>query len=275
MDFTGFDSWIGKKESCLDDLPRPLVKRIAATFGASCPDENGPLPYLWHWAFFQEPVFEEHIGRDGHPKLGGFLPPLEGRIRMWAGGRLKFYSPLLVGRPAERKSEVVNVVEKEGKSGSLVFVTVRHLYFQGDCVCIEEEQDIVYRYPSAPARSSKDSNQKFEWATLVNPSTVMLFRYSAVTFNGHRIHYDFPYVTETEGYSSLVIHGPLIATLLLAEFLENNPDKQPESFEFRGVRPLTQGTPFELGGLHEANKEFELCAFNESGPAHKARVICK
>lgn len=275
MNLKSFDSWIGKKEISLDDIPLTLVKRMAATFGAPCPVNDSPLPYLWHWAFFQEPVFEEDIGVDGHPKLGTFLPPLNGRIRMWAGGRIKFYSPLFVGRTAERQSDVINVVKKEGKSGSLVFVTVRHRYFQGEKLRIEEEQDIVYRYPGAPSKSSKDSQQNFDWASRINPSTVMLFRYSAATFNGHRIHYDYPYVTETEGYRNLVVHGPLIATLLLSKFLENNPDEEPESFEFRGVRPLIQGVPFQLGGRREANNRFELCAFNEDGPAHKAKVFFK
>ncbi|PTB99264.1 transposase [Marinobacter sp. Z-F4-2] len=275
MDLTGFDSWIGNKERSLDDIPLTLVKRMAATFGVPCPSVDGPLPHLWHWAFFQEPVFEEDIGVDGHPKLGTFLPPLKGRIRMWAGGRIKFFAPLLVGREAERYSDVVNVVEKEGQSGSLVFVTVRHRYSQDEILCIEEEQDIVYRYPSAPAKSSKDSQKKFDWASQINPSTVMLFRYSAVTFNGHRIHYDYPYVTGKEGYQNLVVHGPLIATLLLSDFLKNNPDKDPERFEFRGIRPLTQGEPFQLGGRLETNNSFELCAFNENGPAHNAKVFCK
>lgn len=275
MTLTGLDAWIGKKESSSDDIPVTLVKRMASTFGVRCPSVGDALPYLWHWAFFQEPVFEEDIGVDGHPKLGAFLPPLDGRIRMWAGGRLKFFSPLLVGRTAERHSDVVNITEKEGKSGPLVFVTVQHRYYQDDELRIQEEQDIVYRYPSAPSERFHDLQKRFDWDSQITPSTLMLFRYSAATFNGHRIHYDYPYVTEIEGYKNLVVHGPLIATLLLSKFLENNSDKEPVSFEFRGVRPITAGSSFRLGGVQAADNMFELCAFNESGAAHKAKVFCK
>jgi len=275
MTLTNLDSWIGKKESSSDDIPVTLVKRVAATFGVPCPGVGEPLPYLWHWAFFQEPVFEEDVGADGHPKLGGFLPPVDGRIRMWAGGRLKFFSSLLVGRAAERHSDVLDITEKEGKSGPLVFVTVRHRYYQDGELRIQEEQDIVYRYPGAPSEKFHKLQKKFDWVSQVTPSTLMLFRYSAVTFNGHRIHYDYPYVTGVEGYQNLVVHGPLIATLLMSAYLELNPDKDPVSFEFRGVRPITAGSTFKLGGVQADDNMLELCAFDEGGAAHKAKVFFK
>ncbi|WP_372966152.1 MaoC family dehydratase N-terminal domain-containing protein [Marinobacter sp.] len=267
-----YGAWLGKQETSYDDLPCVLVKRIAATMGVSAPDNGDPLPHLWHWAFFQEPVIEDLTGPDGHPALGQFMPPVDGRNRMWAGGRLSFLSPLLVGQPAERRSEVKNIVEKQGKSGSLVFVTVSHQYWQNGTLCIDEEQDIVYRAPSAPRLSAEGAIPELNWQESVQPSSVMLFRYSAVTFNSHRIHYDYPYVTDTEGYPNLVVHGPLIATMLLHSFIRNNPQKEPKKFEFRGVRPLIQGTRFNLGGFTHSTNQYDLLAFNQDGPAHQARV---
>jgi itaconyl-CoA hydratase/mesaconyl-C4 CoA hydratase len=268
-----YGEWLGKRETNKDTLPYTLVKRIAATMGKTAPGDGEALPHLWHWAFFQDPVSENLTGPDGHTVPGQFIPPVEGCNRMWAGGRLDFHSPLLVGQVAERHSEIKNVVVKQGKSGSLVFVTVRHQYWQNDSLCVDEEQDIVYRAPSTPRSTALGAIPELQWQESIEPSRVMLFRYSAVTFNSHRIHYDYPYVTEIEGYQNLVVHGPLIATLLLHGFIRNNPELRPKRFEFRGVRPLIQGTEFTMGGYLSTDNQGDLLAFNEDGPAHQARVI--
>ena len=207
--------WIGRTEEIHDHLSQNLVTRIAATFGEKVPQAGEPLPALWQWCFFQPTVEEQGLGDDGHPARGGFLPPAHNRNRMWAGGRFEFYAPLKVGADATRVSTITNVQEKHGKTGSLLFVTVQHDYLQDDQLAIREEQDIVYREPTPPKAGSGDALARGEWTEAVEPTPTLLFRYSAVTFNGHRIHYDYPYVTGTEGYSGLVVHGPLIATLSL------------------------------------------------------------
>lgn len=265
-------SWVGRSEISIDTLPLTLVRRIAVTFGEECPRVGETLPPLWHWAFFQDPVIEELLGEDGHPERGIFLPPIDGRNRMWAGGRLVFDAPLKVGIEAERHSTITDIKEKQGKTGALLFVTVKHNYFQEGQLCISEEQDIVYREPSPPKLSHVAPLKKIEWIDTVCPSSVMLFRYSAVTFNGHRIHYDHPYVTEQEGYPGLVVHGPMLATLLLSSFLKNHSELTPRRFAFRGLRPMMAGHEFKLGGYRGEGKEYVLLAFNDQGIAHQAEI---
>jgi len=272
MGDNSYDYWLGKSESVEAIISECLVKRIAVTFGTETPKHGVPLPHLWHWAFFQEPVSEDLTGPDGHPALGQFMPPVEGRNRMWAGGRLAFHTPLLVGKPAQRRTEIIKITEKQGNTGALLFVTLRHQFTQDNILCIDEEQDVVYRAPTAPRLQDSGEIPLMHWQESVAPSAVMLFRYSAVTFNSHRIHYDYPYVTASEGYSNLVVHGPLIATLLLHSFISNNPEKEPKHFDYRGVRPLIQGTEFSLGGYAKTDNESVLLAFNDDGPAQQARV---
>ena len=264
--------WIGKQERSEDALSLSLVKRVAVTFDLACPAAGEPLPWLWHWAFFQEPVAPEGLGADGHPARGGFLPPAEGRNRMWAGGRLEFIRPLLVGIEAERQSTIADVQEKEGRSGKLLFVTVRHEYTQRGELCIREEQDIVYREPTPPRLSLDKPLAEPQWAERIQPSPVMLFRYSAVTFNGHRIHYDWPYATQKEGYPGLVVHGPMIATLMLQAFCNANPGATPTRLSYRGLRPLIADDDFQVAGRRGEAGKASLWAFNDRGPAHEAEI---
>lgn len=270
---TDFTSWIGRTEEARDHLSLNLIKRIAATFGEAAPAEGDSLPALWQWCFFQEPVSETQLGGDGHPARGGFLPPADNRNRMWAGGRVEFIAPLIVGGHAHRLSTILQIEEKQGRTGSLLFVTVRHDYSQGGQLCLREEQDIVYREPNPPKLSSGEGPHAGQWSETIVPTPTLLFRYSAVTFNGHRIHYDYPYVTATEGYPGLVVHGPMIATFNLRAFIRANPDKRVKHFAYRGVRPLNVPTPFHVGGrLIEAGKA-QLWAGNEAGVAQSAEVI--
>lgn len=269
---TDFSAWIGRTEEAHDVLSRNLVKRIAATFGEATPADGEPLPPLWQWCFFQEPVFESQLGSDGHPARGGFLPPADNRNRMWAGGRLEFIAPLTAGGEALRLSTILNIEEKHGRTGSLLFVTVRHDYSQNGLLCVREEQDIVYREPNPPRLNSGEAPENGDWSETVSPTPTLLFRYSALTFNGHRIHYDYPYVTDTEGYPGLVVHGPMIATFNLRAFIRANPDKPVRHFAYRGVRPLTLPTPFQVGGRIVEPGKALLWAGNADGVAQSAEV---
>ena len=190
----------------------------------------------------------DELGTDGHPARGGFLPPADNRNRMWAGSRLSIQGQLLAGVPAYKKTTIKSVVEKQGRTGSLLFVTLTHEMMQnGQCV-IHDEQDIVYRTPSAPKLQGSEPAPQAMWRETVEPDAVWLFRYSAVTFNGHRIHYDFPYVTEQEGYPGLVIHGPLIFTTMVQAFCHAHPDAHIKHLTYRGLRPLISPKPYDVAG---------------------------
>lgn len=264
--------WIGSSETVADNLDVGHAARIAATLSEPAPGVGDPLPPLWQWAFFIAPVGMDGLGRDGHPARGGFLPPADDRNRMWAGGRVTFHHPLRVGIPAERRSTVADVREKTGRTGALLFVTVRHEYRQEGVLAIEEEQDIVYRQPSPPKLVGTDVPPASQWREPVDPSPVLLFRYSAVTFNGHRIHYDHPYVTGTEGYPGLVVHGPMIATFMLAAFCHAHPAARLEHFSYRGLRPLVAPTPFEVAGRVAEPGQADLWAEQDGTLAHQAQI---
>lgn len=274
-------SWVGRTESCDDNIDPGHIEKMAITLGAGIPEAGDVLPNLWHWGLFVKPVAYEGLGVDGHPVTGGFLPPAQNRNRMWAGGRVRFLNPLLVGTPATRKSTILAIKEKEGRTGSLTFVTVQHEITQDYVLCISEEQDIVYRQPTPPKLDGSIAAPEAQWSETVEPSTVMLFRYSAVTFNGHRIHYDLDYVTREEGYPGLVVHGPLIATKMSRAFAHAHPDKKVTSFSYRGLRPLIAPAPFEVAGrlvetVAENNTEnegrAELWAEQDGTLAHQAEV---
>jgi itaconyl-CoA hydratase/mesaconyl-C4 CoA hydratase len=272
MSSSDFSAWIGRRQESQDRISFTLVKRIAATLGEPAPRSGESLPPLWHWAFFQEPVTADELGPDGHPALGGFLPPAHNRNRMWAGSRLEFYQPLTVEADVTCVSTILNVEEKHGRTGSLLFVTVRHEYFQDGKRALQDEQDIVYREPTPPKLSGTEAIPQGQWRDLVVPSPTLLFRYSAVTFNGHRIHYDWPYVTDTEGYPGLVVHGPLIATLNLRAFTKAHPNARLKRFTFRGVRPLISPQPFEVGGRLIDSGKAQLWAGNQDGTAQIGEV---
>jgi len=265
-------AWIGRSETSQDHISHNLVKRIAATLSEPTPSPGDALPLLWHWAFFQEPAEEAGLGADGHPARGGFLPPADNRNRMWAGSRLEFLGPLRVDANVSRCSTILDVKEKHGSTGALLFVTVRHEYVQDGQRVLVEEQDIVYREPTPPKLGGTEAMPEGEWQEAIQPSPTLLFRYSAVTFNGHRIHYDWPYVTETEGYPGLVVHGPLIATLNLRAFMRANPLAKVHRFSFRGVRPLICPDAFTVAGRLLNEGKAHVWAGNAAGQAQVGEV---
>lgn len=235
-----------ERRSALIDPER--VEALANTLDVDAP-LDGALPPAWHWIFFNSFVRRGEVGADGHPKRGGFLPDVGLPRRMWAGGRLRYLAPLRVGAVADRVSEILNVIPKTGKAGRLVFVTVRHRIAHDGEVCVEEEQDIVYReapQPGAAAPVPQAAPEGATWSELVSADPVLLFRYSALTSNGHRIHYDAPYAREVEGYADLVVHGPLISTLLQGLACHAFPQKRLTLFDFRAVSPLFVNQPFYI-----------------------------
>lgn len=255
-DLEGLTDWIGRTETRDDVIAADRVAAMAATLDHErAPGPGAALPPGWHWLFFNPAVRAAEIGPDGHPKRGGFLPPVPLPRRMWAGGRLTFHAPLKMGEVARRESEILKVEAKSGRSGALVFVTVRHRIHGAAGLGIEEEHDIVYRPLPAPgvvAPAPPQAPTDGVWRREIRPDPVLLFRYSALTFNGHRIHYDHPYVTQVEGYPGLIVHGPLIATLLMDLANRERPGAL-RHFAFRAISPLFDTAPFSVHGAPAVN----------------------
>jgi itaconyl-CoA hydratase/mesaconyl-C4 CoA hydratase len=272
MSSTDLSAWLGKQQTVVDRMDPGHAARIAVTLGDPIPDVGMKLSPLWHWAFFLETVPIAQTGLDGHPARGSFLPPADNRNRMWAGGRVSFDGALEVGVEARKTSTVTAIQEKKGRTGSLLFVTVKHDIEQNGKLVVSEEQDIVYREPSPPKLQGTEPAPASQWSELVDPSPVLLFRYSAVTFNSHRIHYDHPYVTQTEGYPGLVIHGPLIATMMCRAFAHAHPKASLKHLAYRGLRPLIAPKVFSVAGAVVAQGEAKLWAEQDSTLAHQAEL---
>lgn len=263
-----FSDAVGRTENRLATIDPERVEALAATLDlATAPRAGEALPPAWHWIFFNPFVRRSEVGADGHPKRGGFLPDVGLPRRMWAGGRLRYLAPLRVGSPAERVSEILSVTPKSGKAGRLLFVTVRHRISQDGRLAIEEEQDIVYReapQPGAPAPVPPPAPEGAMISEVISPDPVLLFRFSALTSNGHRIHYDVPYAQDEEGYPGLVVHGPLISTLLQGLAGRVRPEKRLSRFDFRAVSPLFVDSPFVIEA-GEAEGGLRLWAKNSTG----------
>jgi 3-methylfumaryl-CoA hydratase len=243
-------TWIGRRAIAHDTVDPARVANLAATLDRPAPARGAALPEAWHWILFNSFVPRPEVGPDGHAERGGFLPPVTLPRRMWAGSRLEFVADLLVGAAARRDSEILDVKPKRGRSGDLVFVTVRHRIFGDERLAIVEEHDIVYRDLPNPGEASPPvpAPVPATWRDTVTPDPVLLFRYSALTLNGHRIHYDHPYVTQVEGYPGLIVHGPLIATLLLDLARRMAPARAIDAFAFRAASPLFADAPFTVNG---------------------------
>jgi 3-methylfumaryl-CoA hydratase len=264
-----YASWLGKEEASTETIDPVRVAALAATLDLpSAPAMGEPLPPGWQWLFFNPIVRRSGLGADGHPKRGGFLPPIDLPRRMWAGSRITYREPLIVGRPASRRSRITQIADKTGRRGPLWFVTVEHVTSMDDRECVIEQQDIVYRGatpPGAPAPTPEQAPQGATWEASVDPDTTLLFRYSALTFNGHKIHYDQQYAQREEGYPDLVVHGPLAATLLQQFALQQHPGRRLATFNFRGVYPLHVGRPFTLQGRYDETGALDLWTRGPNG----------
>jgi 3-methylfumaryl-CoA hydratase len=269
--------WIGNQESIEETIAAEPLHRMRAALDLEpmTIQVGEAVPPLWHWAYFLTPVRASELGRDGHPALGSFMPPVPLPRRMWAGGQFQFSDALRVGDKARKQSTVRDVKFKEGRTGKLCFVEVEHCIYVGEELRIRETHNIVYRdipQPGSeniqPAQAPADA----EWSRDVVPNSTLLFRYSALTFNGHRIHYDLDFCRQEEGYPGLVFHGPLSATLLVQLAIEHNPGKRLAAFEFRALSPLFDNAPFTLNGRMEDDKAIMWASNAEGQLAMKSTV---
>jgi len=250
-DSPDLQAWVGRSEERRDVIQseRCVALQAALNLSGDRLSDGDALPPLWHWLYFWDIAPRSELGRDGHPAVGGFMPPVGQARRMWAGSRVTFPGTLGLGEPATRVSTIEKVAEKSGRSGKLVFVTVRHELSGSDGLAVIDEHDIVYREDTgkgASARPGEPAPEGAQWVETVDPDPTLLFRYSALTFNGHRIHYDRDYARDVEGYDGLVVHGPLLATMMVGMAAGSLPDRSVSRFEFRGMRPVMDTETFTV-----------------------------
>jgi 3-methylfumaryl-CoA hydratase len=252
VDLDHLRGWVGRRqesEQALDPFPARALAGLLDR--PQAPGEGDALPLPWHWLYFLDTPARSETGRDGHPRRGGFLPPVPLPRRMWAAGRMQVAAPLLLGRKAQKLSTVRRVDLKAGKTGPLVFVTVDHELRQDGRACLVEEQTIVYRdAPAVPAPlpPGEPAPAASAWERELLPDPNLLFRFSALTYNGHRIHYDREYAMRAEFYPALVVQGPLLATLLLDLVQRERPGALVGSYAFRALRPAFDHAPLHLCG---------------------------
>jgi len=272
---TKLQSWQERSETMSDVITAAPLRALSATLDRDdpAPAHGTPVAPLWHWLYFLPHARQSEIGPDGHPRRGGFLPPVPLPRRMWAGGRLRWEAgnPLRVGQQVQRVSTIRSVQHKTGRSGELLFVLVEHRFSNQDGLALTEEHDIVYRAaarhgdPVPPPQQPPLAGQA-AWSRTIVPDDVLLFRYSALTFNGHRIHYDRRYVTQVEGYPGLIVHGPLIATLLLDLLRRQVRGARVVAFDFKALRPTFDLHPFSVHGKpREDGRTIDLWAQDHEG----------
>ena len=270
LDIDPLRTWVGRCETVHDIATEVPLKALSATLDREDP-AIGPgteVPPCWHWLYFLPLHRQSGLGPDGHARRGGFLPPVPLPRRMWAGSRLDFLAPVRAGQALQRTSRIADVRLKQGRTGPLVFVQVHHDILAEGRHAIHEEHDIVYRdlpQPGEAAAAGVPAPQDARWTREIVADDVLLFRYSALTFNGHRIHYDRRYVTELEGYPGLVVHGPLIATLLLDLLRRELPTAHVRRFEFKAMKPIFDIAPFRLCARLEGDRTVKLWAVTPDG----------
>jgi 3-methylfumaryl-CoA hydratase len=263
--------WIGRTAEAEGLVTAANADVLAATLDRDDPPyaAGDEIPPGWHWYYFPERVKLSETAADGHARRGAFMPPVPLPRRMWAANKQTYHRPLHIGETVRRVSTLVDVSPKEGKSGALCFVTAKHEVFGESGLATTEEQTTVYRGPAdpkAPPAAAQAPPGKAVWRRTVHPSPVLLFRYSAVTMNSHRIHYDRDYTTKVEGYPGLLVHGPLIMTLLLDLFRRELPRARLASFAARAVAPLYDGAAFEVQGEPGADgRSAKVWALNPQG----------
>jgi 3-methylfumaryl-CoA hydratase len=270
LDLDHLRQWIGRTSEASDVVTAQLVKGLRATLFQEIgePKAGHAAPFTVHWCLAQ-PVFAmSMLGPDGHPTRGGFLPPVPLPRRMWAGGELQFLATLRVGDEAKRVSRIADVTVKTGSTGTLCFVSVEHIVTTAQGTAIRERQDIVYREmggpQAAPAKSDMPSPRMAQHRETHMADPVLLFRYSALTFNGHRIHYDRDYVSKVEGYPGLIFHGPLQAAFIVELAAKLRGGKPPKIFSYRGVQPLFEGSAFSVNA-NDNGDAMELWTANSQG----------
>lgn len=258
LDEQAYAAYIGKTQSAQDTVIAGPMRRLAATLDRDEPElpPGAAIPPSGQWLLFLPHYRQSEAGPDGHAARGGFLPPVPLPRRMWAGGRLIYTDPLRVGDTVTKTSTIKNVQVKNGRTGALCFVLVEHRYETARGLALVEEHDIVYRDvpPAGTPAPAYEKAPHGEWREEIVPTDLMLFRYSALTFNGHRIHYDRKYVTEVEGYPGLIFHGPLQATLLMDLACRKNPGRQMKSFSFRATKPVFDLHPLYIGGIRSGDQ---------------------
>jgi len=267
-----FDGWEGKSWEQQDVIDGGLVAGMSATldYNNVQPKNGDPLPPCWHWMYFRDNTRQSQLGIDGHGARGGNMPTISLPRRMWAGSNIKFLRSLRIGETASKHTLIKSITPKMGKSGQLIFVNLKHTILNStEEVVIKEEQNLVYREASKSSSVPKNNMRipcQATWTRKVEPDSVLLFRYSALTFNPHRIHYDRKYSTEVEGYPGLVVHGPLIATLMVDLCRRNCGDKVIDQFSFRALAPLFDVGSMILGGANDSNNQsVQVWAASEDG----------
>jgi 3-methylfumaryl-CoA hydratase len=268
LDLDHLRQWIGRTTEASDIVTAHLVKGLRATLFQEIgePKAGDAAPFTAHWCLAQ-PVFPmSQLGPDGHPTRGGFLPPVPLPRRMWAGGELQFVDALRVGDESKRTSRISDITVKTGSTGTLCFVSVEHVVTSPRGIAIRERQDIVYRDmpggPAAPAEAAPPPAARHRETHMADP--VLLFRYSALTFNGHRIHYDRDYVTKVEGYPGLIFHGPLQAAFIVELAAKLRGGQPPKKFVYRGLQPLFEGSEFSVNA-NDNDAGMELWTANSAG----------
>ena len=260
--------WIGASETAEDAATPLLSRRMAGLLDRGAPEPGTVWPQCWIWAMFWPALRHDATGPDGHAARGGFLPPIDLPRRMWGGSRIIVAAPIRVGDTVARHSTITKITEKSGRAGRLCFVTVEHRLSVAGELRLTEIQTIAYREAAtpAPAPAEPGPGPDFEpmWRRPVTPDAVLLYQYSAATFNTHRIHYDHPYATGVEGYPGLVVHGPLTATLLMELLAAELPDAMPLDFQVTALKPLFTPAPFDLAGRVDGDT-FQLVALTEDG----------
>lgn len=274
-DLDALAQWKGRSKTMTEVIPASWCRKMQETLDRDATLVDGNvLPPLWHFITHLASVPLNRLGRDGHPKRGGFLPPVALPRRMWAGGRFTFTGDIRLGDEVTKTSTITKIEMKTGRTGPLCFVTVQHDLAVGGEVRLVEEQDLVYRedpVPGAPVAEPKPAPTAADFSRVITPSAVMLFRYSALTFNGHRIHYDRDYSRDVEGYPGLVFHGPLTATLL-ADLAVAETGRRVAAFSFRALSPLFDTQPFTISGTRDGSRVKLWAATPSGGLAMEAQA---
>ncbi|OCB22536.1 hypothetical protein A5689_17525 [Mycobacterium intracellulare subsp. yongonense] len=270
--------WSPKPATTTDDLSPSQAQRLAATLDLRDAFFTGvPLPLLWHWVYFADWPTTGRLGPDGHPEAGRFMPPMPHRRRMFAGGRVTVRAPMLLGKPTQRRSELVSATVKHGRTGEMLFVTVRQTFSQSGDDVLVEERDLVYRSDAGRATTFDRADTALDvpdapWQTRPYVDPVLLFRFSALTHNSHRIHYDRPYATETEGFPDLVVHGPLLAVYMTELLRSHAPAARVDRFDFRIRKPLFLGDSFAVQG-RPADGGAEVAIVSGNGVQHATATV--